>query len=220
MWAEQKISVIIPVYNTGRFVKEAIDSVRNQTYENLEIIAVDDGSSDNAGQICDEIASGDARVKVIHQANAGVSAARNKGLDNATGDYIAFLDSDDTYVIDALEYLKSVLEKENGDFIYGRMLRMNEFGVFEKVNQSYGEDYEVLTREEFWKSKKNLTGKAVVYVKLYKASIFKTVRFKEGYIHEDEGILWEIVSQCDRIISSDRTIANALFVVFIQIIPP
>lgn len=89
------ISVIVPVYNAEKFLNRCIDSIICQTFENLEIILVDDGSSDRSGQICDEYAGKDNRIKVIHKVNGGVSSARNCGLDCATGDYVAFVDSDD-----------------------------------------------------------------------------------------------------------------------------
>ena len=87
------ISVIIPVYNVERFLRRCLDSVLGQTYKNLEIILVDDGSIDESGRICDEYAANDKRVLVFHNANQGISAARNCGLDNAKGEYIAFVDS-------------------------------------------------------------------------------------------------------------------------------
>ena len=92
---EYKISVIIPVYNVEDYIRQSIDSVLNQTYKNLEIILVDDGSKDNSGKICDEYKNVDERIKVIHKINSGVSSARNVGIDIATGKYIMFLDSDD-----------------------------------------------------------------------------------------------------------------------------
>lgn len=90
-----KISIIIPVYQVEKYIKRCLDSILSQTYSNLEIILIDDGSRDMSGKICDEYAVKDSRIKVIHQDNAGVSVARNKGLDICTGDYITFVDSDD-----------------------------------------------------------------------------------------------------------------------------
>lgn len=90
-----KISIIIPVYQVEKYIKRCLDSILSQTYSNLEIILIDDGSRDMSGKICDEYAIKDSRIKVIHQDNAGVSVARNKGLDICTGDYITFVDSDD-----------------------------------------------------------------------------------------------------------------------------
>ena len=89
------VSVIVPVYNTAPWLRKCLDSIINQTYRNLEIICVNDGSTDDSASILDEYAAKDARIKVIHQANAGVSVARNKGLDIAVGEYVSFVDSDD-----------------------------------------------------------------------------------------------------------------------------
>ena len=100
------ISVIVPVYNVEAYLRKCLDSVVNQTYENLEILIVDDGSTDQSGKICDEYQS-DRRVKVYHTDNHGLSAARNHALDRATGDYIAFLDSDDWFEPDLLKHLVS-----------------------------------------------------------------------------------------------------------------
>ena len=102
------ISVIIPVYKVEKYLPKCLDSVLNQSYSNLEIILVDDGSPDNCGEICDEYAKQDERFKVIHcEKNGGASAARNKGLEIATGDYIAFIDSDD-YVTE--KYLRTLVK--------------------------------------------------------------------------------------------------------------
>lgn len=111
------ISVIIPVYNPGKYFQACIDSIVNQTYRNLEIILIDDGSTDGSGRKCDEYALADCRVKVIHQKNAGVSRARNVGLKIATGDFYHFPDSDDYIELDSYEYLLSLIEKHKCDAV-------------------------------------------------------------------------------------------------------
>lgn len=98
-----KVSVIIPVYNVEKYLIECLKSIVNQSYKNLEIILVDDGSPDNSGKICDEYATCDTRIKVIHKENGGVSCARNVGLDLASGEYICFVDPDDWLEYNALE---------------------------------------------------------------------------------------------------------------------
>lgn len=110
-----KFSVIIPVYNTKRYVQRAIDSVVNQTYTNLEIIIIDDGSTDGSAEIIDRYAQRDARIKVIHQNNYGVSVARNCGLRISTGDYIGFLDSDDWLELDTYQNAYEVIKTYNAD---------------------------------------------------------------------------------------------------------
>lgn len=105
------ISVIVPVYNVEKYLHKCINSILNQTYKNLEIILIDDGSTDNSGKICDEYALKDNRIKVIHKENGGLSSARNAGLDICSGDYIGFVDSDDYIAEDMYEYLYVNLKK-------------------------------------------------------------------------------------------------------------
>ena len=102
---DPKISIIVPVYKVEPYLRKCLDSIINQTYQNLEIILVDDGSPDNCGAICDEYAAQDGRIKVIHKENGGVSSARNAGLDAATGEWIGFVDSDDQVELDMFESL-------------------------------------------------------------------------------------------------------------------
>ena len=113
MKGTDKISIIIPVYNVEPYIKRCLDSVINQTYQNLEIICVDDGSTDGSGKICDEYATKDSRIKVFHKENGGVSSAKNLGLKNITGKYIGFVDSDDWIEPDMYEVLhKSAQSKD------------------------------------------------------------------------------------------------------------
>ena len=110
-----KISVIIPVFNVEPYIRKCLDSVLNQTYNNLEVIVINDGSTDNSGKICDEYAEGDRRVRVFHKENAGVSAARNAGIEAASGDYLAFADSDDYLELDMYEKLYAACKENNAD---------------------------------------------------------------------------------------------------------
>ena len=117
-----KISIIIPVYNVENFIAQCIESALNQTYKELEIIIVDDGSKDASGIICDKYSKKDDRIIVIHKKNGGVSSARNKGLENATGKYVMFLDSDDFLQETACELLYNVIEANNMDYIIGNYI--------------------------------------------------------------------------------------------------
>ena len=112
---EKLLSVIVPVYKVEPYLHRCIDSIRNQTYKNLQIILVDDGSPDNCGKICDEYAELDARIIVVHQKNGGASAARNKGLRYAVGDYVAFVDSDDWIASTMYETLVRMIERNDLD---------------------------------------------------------------------------------------------------------
>ena len=115
---EKLVTVIIPVYNVEKYLQECLDSVISQTYTNLEIILVDDGSTDSSGNICDEYEKNDSRVNVIHKLNGGASSARNIGLQNANGDYIYFLDSDDYIDVTAIEKLVCVAESNGADLVF------------------------------------------------------------------------------------------------------
>lgn len=131
-----KISVIIPVYNSEKYLCACLDSVLEQTYQNLEIILVDDGSKDSSGEICDQYALKYDKITVIHKANEGVSAARNDGLAVATGDWISFIDSDDTMESDMYELLLNVARKHNAEIAHCGYKRLNESG--ELINNVSG----------------------------------------------------------------------------------
>lgn len=123
MDAIPEISVIIPVYNVEKYLHSCVDSVLKQTFQNFEIILVDDGSPDSCPEMCDRYAASDSRIRVIHKQNAGLGYARNSGLDIARGEYVCFLDSDDYIETNTLEYCLSVARKEDADqvrFLYGR----------------------------------------------------------------------------------------------------
>lgn len=123
------ISVIVPVYNVEKYLLRCVDSIRNQTYTNLEIILVDDGSPDNCPRMCDELSEQDARVKVIHKQNAGLGMARNEGLDIAAGAYVTFVDSDDWISPDHVKNLYDAVKKYDADASVGNHTRVNADGV-------------------------------------------------------------------------------------------
>ena len=133
MCVEKKISVIIPVYNVEKYIKRCLDSVINQTYNNLEIILVDDDTPDNSGFICDEYAEKDERIKVIHKENGGVSTARNAGLDIATGEYITFVDPDDYLALDIYEKVILEFSENETDIVNFSFAVIDDEGEKEKV---------------------------------------------------------------------------------------
>lgn len=112
-----KVSVVVPIYNVEKYIKQCVDSIRNQTLEDIEIILVDDGSPDNCPQICDEYKKLDNRIKVVHKKNGGLSSARNAGMRVATGEYIGFVDSDDYIEVDMYEKMYNTSKKYNVDFV-------------------------------------------------------------------------------------------------------
>lgn len=124
-----KISIIVPVYNVENYIKDCIESIMNQTHKNIEIILVDDGSTDTSGKICDKYKDVDNRIKVIHKENSGLSEARNFGLEAATGKYIMFCDSDDYYELNACEILLKEMENKNADMVIGNYINTDDKGV-------------------------------------------------------------------------------------------
>lgn len=130
------VSVIIPVYNVEEYLRKCVDSVLNQTYKNLEIILVDDGSTDSSGKICDEYVEKDERISAVHQKNGGLSVARNSGLSEAEGKYVYFLDSDDYITDNALETLVEIAEKDNSDIVFFDAVSFADTDDFE-VSQNY-----------------------------------------------------------------------------------
>lgn len=129
----EQISIVVPIYKVEAFLDRCVASLVNQTYQNLEIILVDDGSPDRCGQICDEWAKKDARIRVIHKENGGLSDARNAGIGIATGKYIAFIDSDDWVSKLYIEKLYQIMQLENGDIAECEIVRtVGEEPVIEK----------------------------------------------------------------------------------------
>ena len=127
-----KVSVIIPVYNVEKYLERCVESIRNQTLIDIEIILVDDGSPDNCPQICDEFAKKDSRIKVLHKKNGGLSSARNVGLYVATGEYIGYIDSDDYAELDMFEKLYTCARKNEVDFVMADYWRVQSDGVRKK----------------------------------------------------------------------------------------
>ena len=128
------ISVIVPVYNVEAYVAKCIESIQNQSYQHLEIILVDDGSTDDSGDICDQYAAYDDRIKVIHQENGGLSAARNTGIEAANGDYIGFVDSDDYIGLTVYEDMLHLLKENNLDIIEFTAFRDKNGTIIEGCN--------------------------------------------------------------------------------------
>lgn len=117
------VSIVLPIYNVEKYLDRCIESVINQTYRNLEILLVDDGSPDDCPQKCEEWAKKDGRIKVIHKANAGLGYARNTGIENASGEYICFFDSDDYIDPSTIEKAYNTAQKNNSDMVFVRPLR-------------------------------------------------------------------------------------------------
>lgn len=132
------ISVIVPVYNVEKYLVQCIDSILNQTYKNLEIILVDDESTDHSGKICDQFSSNENRIKVIHKKNMGLGLARNTGLENANGKYVVFVDSDDYLSNSNIKNLVAGIKKNNSDICIGGVTFVDNIGT-NKSEEIYGE---------------------------------------------------------------------------------
>lgn len=190
------LSVIVPIYNVESYLKKCIDSIIKQTYKNLEIILVDDGSPDKCGIMCDEYASMDERIKVIHKENGGLSDARNAGLDIMTGKYVAFVDSDDWIEDTMYECLIKNMERFGADISYGGVADdLEENGEITTIKKSkYGvTDFSEETIEAM---KRYFLGSWATWDKVYRASVFMGVRFPVGEINEDEAIVLRLLNKC------------------------
>lgn len=195
------LSVIIPVYNIEKYIEKCVRSVLAQTYADLEIILVDDGSPDGSGNICEMLKEQEPRIRVIHKENGGLSDARNAGLDAAVGEYISFIDGDDYIHPQMYEIMLDNLRKEDADIVCCKFKRVTaeENCPFDMPNCKAA--YVVLNAAEA------LTNLQTVDVtacnKVYKRKIFDNLRFPFGRYHEDEWTIHRILYGCGRIIAID-----------------
>ena len=181
-----KVSVIVPVYNVEKYLNKCVYSLLNQTYKNIEILLIDDGSKDNSGMMCDQLKNKDSRIKVYHKENGGLSDARNYGINQATGKYICFVDSDDYVEIDYVLKMYMGLKDNN--------VKISQCGinyVDDSNNYIYSIGYEsnkVQSGRQMILDINNSHGveNTVAWNRLYDISLFKDIRFPYGKIHEDE----------------------------------
>ena len=187
------ISVIIPVYRVEAYLHRCMDSVLAQTYENMEIILVDDGSDDGCPVICDAYAEQDGRVRVIHQKNAGLSGARNTGIEAAKGGYLAFVDSDDYLASDFLARLYEACVKTGSDMSVCRW----EYVKGEAIPEKGSGETRIFTGRQMLANLYIPDGAyfVVAWNKLYKRELFETIRYPLGRIHEDEATTYRIYHQ-------------------------
>lgn len=191
------ITVIVPVYNVEKYLKKCVDSIIGQTYRNLEIILVDDGSRDTSGSICDEYAKQDNRIIVIHKENGGMSDARNAALDIAKGDCITCVDSDDYLEPDYIQYLYTLLVKNEADISICAFKKV--YNGSEKLDnlqdtvKNYN-DKEAL--EELLYQKRITPGP---WCKLYKSKLFDNIRYPVGLYYEDLAVIYRLILCCKKI---------------------
>lgn len=187
---EPLVSVIVPVYGVEAWLEQCVDSILQQSMRNLEILLIDDGSPDRCPEICDAYAKKDERVRVIHQQNAGVSAARNAGLDAAKGDYIAFVDGDDWIAPDMIETLLTACERDHTDLAFCRIIYVKEGRAYKLA----AEPSEVISAEDLIKDiLMHRRGGVNIYNKLYKAKLFEGIRFPEGARYEEEPVFYPVI---------------------------
>ena len=199
----EKISVVIPIYKVEKYLKKCINSITNQTYKNLEIILVDDGSPDKCPQICDEYSQKDSRIKVIHKKNGGLSDARNVGLKEATGKWIAFIDSDDFVSDDYIEYLYKLLKENKSDI---SIVLPYEFSNYEKIKIK--NEREIIN---VYDSRQGLITMLYqkkfdtsAWGKLYKKELFNDILFPCGKLYEDISTIYKVILKSDKIVYSNQ----------------
>ena len=200
------ISVIVPVYNAEKYLPACVQSILGQTFQDFELILVDDGSPDSCGEMCECWARKDDRIKVIHKENGGLSDARNAGLDIAQGDYIGFVDSDDYIRRDMFEVLVTNLEKTSAD------ISMCGYTDIYEDGRSRGRKCTDDNTVYIWDRKEAiheiLLGKKLsvhAYTKLYRRALFEYVRYPKGKISEDAYVIMDIMAQVNRAVFTPRT---------------
>lgn len=198
------ISIIIPVYNVEKYLDRCINSVIKQTYRNLEIILIDDGSKDLSGVICDNWAKQDSRIVVIHQNNAGQAAARNKGLEIATGNYYGFVDSDDWIAPDMYEYCMRLINLYNADAVE---IRYKAVSNENQKNENQNEIIAIYKLEqilEYFMTTTTITGSYSVWRCLFRRNILSSIRFRDGKINEDIDYKYMALAICRSIVISNQ----------------
>ena len=196
------ISIIIPVYKVEKYLEKCIQSVINQTYENLQIILVDDGSPDNCGKICDEYAKKDHRIEVIHKSNGGLSDARNKGLEIAKGEYIGFVDSDDYIESDMYEVLYNLLKQYNVDVSICNFYTVSQGKIAIKNADNGIKEYnrieilkEILLDNDI---------QSYAWNKLYKRELFGEIKYPVGKKYEDIGTTFYLLEKCNKVVVTGK----------------
>ena len=192
----KKVSIIVPVYKVEAYLDACVQSLLAQTYENLEIILVDDASPDRSGAICDGYAARDNRVRVIHKSNGGAASARNAGIDKAVGDCICFVDADDVICSDYVTHLLQAMEESGADIaacglMY--MTRKQKIAVEVENCGIYSADEYLLEFTKSWTC-------ALMTNKLFKRSVIGTIRFEEGHCIDDEFFTYLVVMNSNAVV--------------------
>ena len=213
--SEEKITVIVAIYNIEKYLENCIKSIINQNYKDLQILLIDDGSTDGSGEICDKYARLDKRIEVIHKKNGGLADARNLGMSLAKGKYISFLDGDDYIYPTFYINLYDLIEKYSADIAECDFIRINEDDLKNAEEIIYIEN-EKLTIEESIITKKEAVNelfgtklkpyvkKVVVWNKLYNAKVLNNIQFPFGKLHEDEYTTYKILNNSEKIVTTNK----------------
>lgn len=203
---DKLVSVIIPVYKTEEYLERCLNSVLMQSYKNLEVILVDDGSPDRSGELCELYTQQDSRINVIHKKNGGLSSARNVGLDVAKGRYLTFIDSDDCIHPEMLKWMVAQIERSNSDMVTtGLECFKTKFPS--NIETRYEVKFKIMDKNSFIDHlyPHNFEEISVTACgKLYKATIFNDLRYPEGVVHEDLRIFLDVLMRCNRISVSEQ----------------
>lgn len=196
---EDLISIVLPIYNVEKYLRKCIETVLNQTYTNIEILLVDDGSTDNSGTICDEFEKKDKRIKVIHKINGGLSDARNTGLKHAKGKYISFIDSDDYVSEKYVEELYTLLKTNNAQIAVCNFQRVKEDGQAISSEDIKSETLSSKEALEKLNDKKFYPASIVAWNKLYDIKLFNHILYPLGKLHEDEYTTYKLYYEAKKV---------------------
>ncbi len=199
----QLISVIVPIYNVENYLRQCLDSILEQTFHNLDILLVNDGSTDGSGQICQEYLEKDSRIRYFEKENGGQADSRNYGIERAQGEYITFIDSDDWVTKTYIEELYSKLQHYNADISISNYFCLQESNatfykhVFEPWEKEYDSKYLL---EHYFDIQGGDFFLSTVWGKLYKKSLFEYLRFAKGMMSEDAALTYKIYDSADKIV--------------------
>lgn len=197
------ISVIVPVYKTEQYLEKCINSIRNQTYRNLEIILIDDGSPDRCGEICDSFSKIDSRIRVFHKKNGGQSSARNMGLDHMNGEYVAFVDSDDWIEDEMYNHLYLNLINAKAQISCCGIQKNYLDGRVNFFNPVYPKDVSIHVYNKIDALKQSMINTCITYSpcdKLYHKSIFQGLRMTVGKIYEDMELIPKCIERAEQVV--------------------
>ncbi|WP_313893766.1 glycosyltransferase family 2 protein [Psychrobacillus sp.] len=193
------ISVIVPIYKVEDYLNRCVDSILKQTYKNLEVILIDDGSPDKCGEICDEYAKIDERVKVIHKRNGGISNARNAGLEIAKGEYISFIDGDDWIHVEYFEKLYQLLRKTDSDISVCCFIKTSTEDTQGENSKEIIYEYSNIDALGQFSDRFNVE-MVVVWGKLFKRKLLEEIRFPVERVHEDEFTTYKLIYKAKKIV--------------------